>query len=72
MGQHEAAATVVGVATTTLTVAVIGALPATTAHLRKVVGDQRFETLSARGTALEPAELVSYALKQIEHLRTMV
>jgi tetratricopeptide (TPR) repeat protein len=72
MGQHEAAATVVGVATTTLTVAVVRALPPTTAHLHKVLGDQRFETLSARGTALEPAELVRYALEQIEHVRTMI
>jgi tetratricopeptide (TPR) repeat protein len=72
MGQHEAAATLVGVATTTLTVAVVGALPATTTHLRELLGDQRVETLSARGTALEPAELVSYALEQIEHVRTMV
>jgi predicted ATPase len=72
MGQHEAAATIVGVATTTLTAAVVGVLPATTAHLREVLGDQRFETLSARGGALEPAELVRYALEQIEHVRTMV
>jgi hypothetical protein len=70
MSRHEAAATFVGVATTTLTVAVFGALPTTTTH--QVLGDQRFEMLSARGAALEPAELVRYALEQIEQLRTMV
>jgi hypothetical protein len=49
-----------------MTNAVVRALPATTAHLRQVMGDQRFEALAARGATLEPADLVRYVREQIE------
>jgi hypothetical protein len=67
MSQYEAAATIAGNATTSLTVAVVRALPAATAHLRQVLGDQTFETLASHGAALEPTDLVRYALEQIDH-----
>jgi hypothetical protein len=72
MSQHEAAATIAGSAATSLTVVVVPALPAATAHLRQVLGEQRFDMLASRGAALEPTDVVSYALKQIEHARMMV
>jgi predicted ATPase len=75
LGLHEAAATVAAAATSLyagMTIAVVHALPATTAHLRQVIGDQRYEALVAHGAALEPADLVRYVLEQIEHARTLV
>jgi tetratricopeptide (TPR) repeat protein len=72
ISQHEAAATIAGSAATGLTLAVVRALPAATAHLRHVLSDQRFEMLAAQGAALGPTDVVSYALEQIEHARAMV
>jgi predicted ATPase len=72
MSQHEAAATIAGSAATGMTVAVVRALPTAVAHLRQVLGDQTFEMLASHGAALEPTDLVSYALEQIEHARAMV
>jgi tetratricopeptide (TPR) repeat protein len=72
INQHEAAATIAGSAATGLTLAVVRALPAATAHLRQVLGDQRFDVLAARGATLEPADVVRYAFEQIENARTMV
>jgi hypothetical protein len=72
ISQYEAAATIAGSARTGLTVAVVRALPSATAHLRQVLGDQRFDMLAAHGAALEPTDLVDYALEQIEHARMMV
>jgi predicted ATPase/class 3 adenylate cyclase len=72
MSQPEAAATIAGSAQTNLTVAVVRTLPAATAHLRQVLGDQKFETFAARGAALEPTDVVSYALEQIDHARAKV
>jgi predicted ATPase len=72
LSQHEAAATIAGSAATGLTLAVVRALPAATAHLRHVLGGQRFDMLAAQGAALEPTDVVRYALEQIEHARAMV
>jgi hypothetical protein len=72
MSQHEAAATLAGSAATSLTVAVVRALPTAVAHLRQVLGDQTFETFASLGAALEPTDLVRYALEQIDHARAMV
>jgi hypothetical protein len=72
VSQYEAAATIAGSARTGLTVAVIRALPATTVHLRQVLGDQRFDMLAARGAALRPTDVVRYALEQIASARAMI
>jgi tetratricopeptide (TPR) repeat protein len=72
ISQHEAAATIAGSAATGLTRAVVRALPTATAHLRQILGDQKFDMLAAHGAALEPTDVVKYALEQIEHARTMV
>jgi hypothetical protein len=72
MSQHEAAATIASSAATSMTVAVVPALPTAIAHLRQVLGDQRFDMLASRGAALDHNDLVVYAIEQIDHARTMV
>jgi hypothetical protein len=51
---------------------VVPALSTATAHLRQVLGDQTFDMLAAQGAALEPTDLVGYALEKIDHARAMV
>jgi hypothetical protein len=71
LGQYDAAATIAGSTATSLVMTVAPALAAATAHLGEVLGDQRFDELAAWGAALEPADLVRYALEQIEHARAI-
>ena len=39
------------------------------AHLRKVLGDQTYESLTRQGEAMTTAEIVTYAYDQIDHAR---
>lgn len=41
-------------------------------HLRSVLGDERFEDLSAAGGSMTRGAMASYALEQIDHARARV
>jgi hypothetical protein len=70
LGHHEQAATMSGFASTTWTRATVPQLNTTIAHLRDVLGDQAFESLSRNGETMTTAEIVTYAYDQIDQART--
>jgi predicted ATPase/class 3 adenylate cyclase len=71
LGQREAAATIAGSVSTDMAIAVVRELVPTIADLRHELGDASVEALTARGAAMEPADLARYALAQIELARAL-
>jgi hypothetical protein len=69
LGRYEPAATVAGFAVNPLT-PLFSDISAAIAHLRKVLGDQTYESLARKGEAMTTAEMVTYAYDQIDHART--
>jgi hypothetical protein len=69
IGRYEAAATIVGFAATTFALATIPEITATIAHLREVLGDKVYESLTHNGASMTNATAAQYALGQIDRAR---
>ena len=69
VGRHEQAATICGFAGTDMARAAYPQIDATIAHLREVLGDQTYESLSRKGETMTTAAMVTYAYDQIDQAR---
>ncbi len=73
LGRYEAAATIAGFAITSpftfSALASVAEFGTAIAHLRKVLGDQTYESLTRRDEAMTTAEIVTYAYDQIDQAR---
>jgi hypothetical protein len=69
MGRYEPAATIGGFGFDPFAVASQPELGTSIAHLREVLGDERYESLARKGETLTTAEIVSYAYDQIDQAR---
>ena len=71
LGRYEAAATIAGLAIASpfAALAFVAEFGTAIAHLRKVLGDQTYESLTRQGEAMTTAEIVTYAYDQIDHAR---
>jgi hypothetical protein len=69
LGRYEPAATIAGFAVNPLT-PLFSEISAAMAHLREVLGDQTYESLTRKGEAMTTAEMVAYAYDQIDQART--
>jgi hypothetical protein len=67
--QPEIAATIYGITSGYTSTAMVAGLPATVDHLRTVLGESRFDECVAAGTAMELAQAVPYAHRQIQITR---
>ncbi len=67
---HEPAAVIAGFAVDPLSTAGFPEIQATIAHLREVLGEQTYESLTRKGAAMATAEMATYAYDQIEQVRT--
>jgi predicted ATPase/class 3 adenylate cyclase len=65
LGRYEPAATIAGFAVNPLT-PLFSEISAAIANLRKVLGDQTYESLARKGEAMTTAEMVTYAYDQID------
>jgi tetratricopeptide (TPR) repeat protein len=72
VGRYESAATIVGFAISLSTYAVPALPEFSTAidHLRHVLGDQTYESLTRHGGTMATAEMARYAYDQIDEART--
>ncbi|MGO9030741.1 MAG: adenylate/guanylate cyclase domain-containing protein, partial [Mycobacterium sp.] len=69
LGRYEAAATIAGFATSSLTETAIPELGSAITGLRDVLGDQTYKTLAHRGATMTTAATVTYAYGQIDQAR---
>jgi hypothetical protein len=69
IGRYEAAATIVGFAATAFALATFPEIDATIAHLREVLCDNVFQSLSDAGAKMTNADAARYALDQIDQAR---
>jgi predicted ATPase/class 3 adenylate cyclase len=69
IGRLEAAATINGFSDTTFNRSALPEIDQSVARLREVLGDDGYETLACTGEQMSTAEIVSYALEQIEIAR---
>jgi predicted ATPase/class 3 adenylate cyclase len=67
--RYEAAATIAGFAESPLTAAAYPGIVAAFAHLREVLGDQKYESLAHEGQTMTTAEMATYAYDQIAQAR---
>ena len=70
LGHHEQAATISGFAASLFALASYPQLNTAIAHLREVLGDQTYESLSRTGETMTTADMVAYAYNQIDQART--
>jgi hypothetical protein len=70
LGLHDQAAIIAGFAATEMARAGYPHVNATLAHLREVLGEQTFESLTRQGESMTTAEVVTYAYDQIDQART--
>ena len=68
LGRYEPAAIIAGFAVNPLT-PLFSEISAAIANLRKVLGDQTYESLARKGEAMTTAEMVTYAYDQIDRAR---
>jgi hypothetical protein len=68
-GRYEPAATIAGFAFNTLTASTFAEISTSIAHLRKVLGDQAYQSLAREGETMTTAAMVTYALDQIDQAR---
>jgi predicted ATPase/class 3 adenylate cyclase len=66
---YEPAATIAGFAESPITAAAYPDMVAAFAHLRDVLGDEKYEALASKGEALTTAEIATYAYDQIDQFR---
>jgi predicted ATPase/class 3 adenylate cyclase len=69
LGRHGPAATIIGFAADPFTHSVYPETDAVVAHLREVLGGERYETLARTGEHMTIAEMVGYAFEQIDLAR---
>ena len=69
MGRFEPAATIAGFALSPMSTAAAPELPLAIAHLRDVLGEATYETLSRKGEAMTMATATAYAYEQIDQAR---
>ena len=69
LGHHEAAATIAGFAVNPMTAGVFPEITAAITHLRRVLGDQTYESLARKGETMTTAAMVTYAYDQIDQAR---
>jgi predicted ATPase/class 3 adenylate cyclase len=70
LGRYESAATIAGFASNPLSGAAFPETSTAVAHLRDVLGDQSYESLTRKGEAMTTAAMVTYAYDQIDQART--
>jgi len=70
LGYPEPAATISGIATTGLARNAIVELDATISHLQAALGDETYEALAAAGKKMTNAAMATYALEQIDRVRS--
>ncbi len=70
LGRYEVAATMSGFADMPYTRSVVPDISAAIIHLRKVLGDETYESLARKGETMTTAEMVTYAYDQIDQART--
>ena len=71
-GHYEAAATIAGFAFHPLTAASFPKINTAIAHLRDVLGDQAYESLSVKGAAMTTSAISTYAYDQIDQARAQL
>jgi predicted ATPase len=69
LGRYEAAATIAGFATSSLTETAFPELGSAITGLRDVLGDQTYESLARKGETMTTAAMVTYAFDQIDQAR---
>jgi hypothetical protein len=69
LGRYKAAATIAGFAVSPLTELATPEINTTITHLRKVLGDQKYESLARTGETMTTAAMVTYAYDQIDQAR---
>jgi predicted ATPase len=69
LGHHESAATIIEAAATPLARAAYPEIDDTIAHLRDVLGNDSYESLTLAGQSMTNPELSDYALDQIDRAR---
>ena len=69
LGHYEVAATMSGFADMPYTRSVVPEISTAIIHLRKVLGDETYESLARRGEQMTTAAMVTYALDQIDQAR---
>jgi len=69
LGYYEPSATIAGFAFSPLTAAAIPEFTAAIAHIRNMLGDERYESLATKGERMTTAEMVAYAYDQIDPVR---
>jgi tetratricopeptide (TPR) repeat protein len=72
VGRHEQAATLCGFAGTAMARAAYPEIDTTIAHLRDILGDQTYESLSRKGETMTTAAMVMYAYDQIDQARAQL
>ncbi|OBH84830.1 cyclase [Mycobacterium sp. E2989] len=71
LGHYEPAATIAGLAAVSpMAATTLPELSELIADLRKVLGDQTYESLARKGAAMTIADIVTYAYDQIDRART--
>jgi predicted ATPase len=69
IGRYEAAATILGFAVTAFALATFPEIDVAIAHLREVLGDNVYQSLSEAGAKMTNPDAARYALEQIEQAR---
>jgi hypothetical protein len=70
LGRYQSAAVIAGFAVSPLSAAAFPEITTAIAHLRKVLGDQTYESLAHKGETMTAAEMATYAYDQIDQART--
>jgi hypothetical protein len=72
LGHYEPAATVADFAANPVARMAFPQITTTIAHLREVLGDERYESLARAGQAMTNAEMATYAFEQIDQARAQL
>jgi hypothetical protein len=72
LGRSEPAAIIAGFALSPLSAAAAPVITTAIAHLRKVLGDETYESLARKGEAMSTPAMVTYAYDQIDQARTQL
>ena len=69
LGYHQTSATLIGFAADAATLQGFPELNTTTAHLREVLGDEAYESITAAGASMTNAAMAAFAFEQIDRAR---
>jgi hypothetical protein len=70
LGRFEPAATIAGFAMDPLTIAWVPEINTTAAHVRDVLGDEKYELLARVGESMTTSAMATYAFDQIDQAQT--